>query len=72
MNYEWSWKETQIVKKTILNILFNFIPSETLLFDDKGPPSWLTNKIKKKLFNENDMVFKHYLQNSNNLYLSYT
>ena len=35
------------LNKTILNILSNFIPNETLIVDDKDPP-WFTKKKKKK------------------------
>ena len=34
-----------ILNKTILNILSNFIPHETLTIDGKDPP-WFTKKIK--------------------------
>ena len=33
-----------IFNETILNILRNLIPHETLLFDDRDPP-WFNNKI---------------------------
>ena len=34
-----------IFNETILNILRNFIPHETVLCDDRDP-SWFNNKIK--------------------------
>ena len=40
-------KKCLIFNKTILNILSNFIPNETLIVDDKDPP-WFTKKKKKK------------------------
>ena len=38
-------EEVFILKQTILNILSNFIPHETLAIDDKDPP-WFTKKTK--------------------------
>ena len=58
-------EKVAIFSKSILNILHNFIPHETLLVDDTDLP-WLTNKIKN-LINEKNTVFKDYYQNSNNL-----
>ena len=36
-----------IFNQTIINILGNFIPYETVLFDDRDPP-WMNKEIKKK------------------------
>lgn len=50
-NWEGAFSSTDInqkvenFSKTILNILNNFIPHETILCDDKDPP-WMTNEIK--------------------------
>lgn len=50
-NWEGAFSSTDInqkvenFSKTILNILNNFIPHETIVFDDKDPP-WMTNEIK--------------------------
>ena len=38
-----------IFNQTIINILGNFIPYETVLFDDRDPP-WMNKEIKKKTF----------------------
>ena len=38
-------EKVDIFNKTILNILGNFIPDETLICDDRDPP-WFNNKIK--------------------------
>ena len=37
--------KVDIFNRTILNILSNFIPHETIVFDDKDPP-WFNNRIK--------------------------
>ena len=35
-----------IFNQTIINILFKFIPHETVLFDDRDP-LWMNKEIKK-------------------------
>ena len=45
-----------ILNKTVLNILSNFIPHETLTIDDKTPP-WFT---KKNIIQEKSNVYKSY------------
>ena len=52
--------------KSILHILHNFIPHETLLVDDKDP-TWVTNK---KTHHQKNTFFKYYRQNSNTLQIS--
>ena len=49
--------------KTILNILSNFIPHETLTIDDKDPP-WFTKKIKN-ITQEKNNVYKSYRNSKN-------
>ena len=44
-----------IFLKRIINILCNFIPHETILFDDRYPP-WMNKKIKK-LIHEKKKIF---------------
>ena len=53
-----------ILNKTILKILSNFIPHETLTVDDKDPPRF-TKKIKN-LIQEKDNVYKSYQNSKNN------
>ena len=57
-----------IQNKTVLNMLSNLIPHETLTVDDKDPP-WFTKKIKN-LIQEKNNVYKSYRnsKNNNNLY----
>ena len=58
-----------ILNKTIMNILSNFIPHETLTDDDKDPP-WFTNKIKN-LIQEKNNVYKSYQNSKNNNNIRY-
>ena len=58
-----------ILDKTILNILCNFIPLETLTVDDKDP-RWFTKKIKN-LIQEKINVYKSYQGSKNNNKLHY-
>ena len=53
-----------ILDKTILNILSNFIPLETLTVDEKDP-RWFTKKIKN-LIKEKINVYKSYQGSKNN------
>ena len=39
-------KQISIFNETILNIMTNFIPHETKIFNDREP-TWINNKVKK-------------------------
>ena len=52
-----------IFNQTIINILCNFIPHETVLFDDRDP-LWMNKEIKK-LIHENKYIFNCFLRNNN-------
>ena len=52
-----------IFNQTIINILCNFIPHETVLFDDRGPP-WMNKEIEK-LIHEKRKIFNCFRQNNN-------
>ena len=56
-----------ISNKSILNVLSNFIPHETILCDDKDPP-WFNSRIKSLLQDKNK-IFKNYRKNKTNLQL---
>ena len=45
-----------ILNKTILNILSNFIPHETLTADDKDP-RWFTKKKRRKISSKRKAMF---------------
>ena len=52
-----------IFNQTIINILCNFIPHETVLFDDRDPP-WMNKEIKN-LIHEKKSIFNFLRQNNN-------
>ena len=51
-----------IINKTIENILSNFIPHETITFDDRDPP-WINSQVKQ-LTDEKNAIYKNYLKNN--------
>ena len=57
------WQDISIFNQTIINIPCNFIPHETILFDDKDPP-WMNEKIKK-LIHEKKNIFNCFRRNNN-------
>ena len=56
-------KTISIFNQTIINILCNFIPHETVLFDDRDP-SWMNKEIKK-LIHKKKSIFNCFRQNNN-------
>ena len=56
-------EKVDIVNRTVLNILSNFIPHEIIVCDEKGPP-WFNNKIKT--LNQEKNMLKIYLHNKDN------
>ena len=52
-----------IFNQTIINILCNFIPHESVLLDDRDPP-WMKKEIKK-LINEKKNIFNCFRRNNN-------
>ena len=59
-------QKASILIKTILNIMSNFIPNETVTIDDRDPP-WVNNKIKSLIKNKNE-YFKILLRKAMHLY----
>ena len=57
-------EKVNIFKETILNILRNFIPHETVLWNDRDPP-WFINKIKS-LIHEKNITFKRFRSDARN------
>ena len=51
-------EKVDVFNRTILNIRRNFIPHETIVYDDKDP-SWLSNRIKT-LIQEKYATYKIY------------
>ena len=46
-------QKASILKKTILNIMSNFIPNKIITIDDRDP-AWINNKIKSLIKNKNE------------------
>ena len=53
--------------KTLLNIIQNFIPHETIIHNDKDLP-WINKEIKK-LMVETNLAFKSYCCSNKNMFL---
>ena len=60
-------EKVSIFSSTILNILSNFIPHETIVCDDKDPP-WF-NRTIKSLIQEKKDTFNKYRKSKNNIQL---
>ena len=62
-------EKVDIFNRTILNILSNFIPNETIVCNDKDPP-WFNNRIKN-LIKEKNATYKIFRHNKDNPDLIY-
>ena len=62
-------EKVDIFNRTILNILSNFIPHETIVCNDKDPP-WFNNRIKTLIKEKNATykIFRHNKDNPNLIY----
>ena len=58
-------KQVTLSIRTILNILKNFIPHETIVYDDKDP-AWF-NKRTKSLIQEGTLLLEAFQKNRNNV-----
>ena len=56
-------EQVYVLTKTLLNIMSNFIPNETILVDDRDPP-WITRKLKS-MIQEKNLFYKKYLKPNN-------
>ena len=56
-------EQVSVLTKTLLNIMSNFIPNETILVDDRDPP-WITRKLKS-MIQEKNLFYKKYLKPNN-------
>ena len=61
-------RQISIFNDTILNIISNFIPHETIICDDRDPP-WINSKIKK-VIHEKNKEHKKYINNKSNFLLA--
>ena len=74
-NFDWNGaldnvslnRQVSIFNNTILNIISNFIPHETIICDDRDPP-WINSKIKK-VIHEKNKEHKKYINNKSNYLL---
>ena len=53
--------------ETLLNIIQNFIPHETIICDDRDPP-WINKEIKKLML-ERNLAFKSYFWSNESMFL---
>ena len=58
-------KQISIFNETILNIMKNFIPHETKIFNDQEP-AWINNKVKTMIQGKNE-IYHLYLKNKSNM-----
>ena len=58
--------QVSVFNSTILNIVSNFIPNETITRDDRDPP-WM-NSFIKNLIRAKDNFYKKFVRKSNNMY----
>ena len=57
-------EQVQLFTQTIINIISNYIPHETITCDDSNPP-WIDEKIKKLILHKN-RTFSAYSRDRNN------
>ena len=62
-------KRISVLNETIINVMSNYIPNETKVFDDQNPP-W-NNAETEKLITAKSEVFKKHLKNSRNCCYTY-
>ena len=53
-------RQVSVLTKTLLNIMSNFIPNETILVDERDP-LWITRKLKSMIQDKN-LFYKKYLK----------
>ena len=69
LNYIDANDQVSVFNSTILNIISNFIPNETITCDDRDPP-WM-NSFIKNLIRAKDNFYKKFVRKSNNMYHHY-
>ena len=47
-----------LFKKTVKDIISNYIPHETVIFDDSDPP-WINKNTKQLILEKNEMYNKY-------------
>ena len=66
LNYIDANDQVSVFNSTIMNIVTNFIPNETITCDDQDP-RWI-NSFIKNLIRAKDNFYKNYFRKSNNMY----
>ena len=56
-------EQVSMLTKTVLNIMSNFIPNETIMVDDRDPP-WIIRRLKS-MIQEKNLFCKKYLKTNN-------
>ena len=52
--WEWSWTnlnvhdQAAVLNRTVIKVLHNYIPHETIILNDKDPP-WFSKRIKSSM-----------------------
>ena len=58
-------KQVELFNEYLMNIFNNFILNKIITLNDKDPP-WITNNIKNKIYEKNNL-YKKYIQNGKKL-----
>ena len=61
-------EKVYFITKTLLNIIQNFIPHETITCDDRHPP-WVNKEIKTLIMIQKNLVLKLYCCSNRNMFL---
>ena len=69
LNYIDANDQVSVFNSTILNIVSNFIPNETITCDERDPP-WM-NSFIKNLIRAKDNFYKKFVRKSNDMYHHY-
>ena len=69
LNYIDANDQVSLFHSTILNIISNFIPNETIAYDDREPP-WI-HSFMKNLICAKDNFYKELVRKSNNMHHLY-
>ena len=60
-----SYQKGYLFNKTIKNLLSNFMPHETITFDDRDPP-WINSQVKHLIHKKNVIYKNHFKNNKSN------
>ena len=60
-------KKISVLNETIFNVMSNYIPNETKVFDDQKP-LWMNTEIENLITTKNEVFKKHLTINQNRYY----